>query len=87
MLSTVKPVCKPTLTRGIQAKEVSGFLSCLEADLGRASGKEPFRGFLPIAGAKPQRANAQVCPKEPHQIGKETASHVSALNIDFLTKY
>jgi hypothetical protein len=70
MLLTVKPVCKPTLMRGIQAKEVSGFFSCLEANLGRASGKEPFRGFLPTgAGAKPYRAcNAQVCPKELHQM-------------------
>lgn len=65
---TVKPVCKTTLMRGIEAKEVSGFFSCLEADLGRVSGKEPFRGFLPTgAGPRPRRANVHICPKEPHQ--------------------
>lgn len=60
----VKPVCKPTLMRGIEAQEVSGFFSCLEADSGGVSGKEPVRGFLPTgAGPKAPRAKAYSCQK------------------------
>lgn len=92
MLLTVRPVCKPTLRRGLQAKEVSGFFSCLEADLGRAVERNHLRdSFLQEQGPshrEPMPRSAQKSPtRQCFKLDKKTVSHFSALSIDFLTKH